>query len=186
MNARGISLTLLHALDRPLLESDAIARDVTMDVRSILVPVDYSECSAKAVTLAAELASKFGAPLDLVHVWDRPAYVSDATKVGHGDTARSLVDLICENAREEMERFTAKLQLAPGVTLTKRLLAGNPAAVVLQELGEGRHDLLVIGTHGRTGLSHLLLGSVAEKLVRLSPVPVLTVPQRSTSQEHTL
>jgi nucleotide-binding universal stress UspA family protein len=56
------------------------------------------------------------------------------------------------------------------------LLSGNPAATILAELDAAHHDLLVVGTHGRTGLRHLLLGSVAEKLVRLSPVPVLTVP----------
>lgn len=150
--------------------------EVTMQVRSILVPVDYSECSARALALATELASSFGASLDVVHVWDRPAYVSDDMKVGHGDGARSLVDMICENARNDMDAFTSKVLGAFGTKLSTRLLAGNPAAVVLKELSEGRHDLLVIGTHGRTGLSHLLLGSVAEKLVRLSPVPVLTVP----------
>ncbi len=147
-----------------------------MKVQSILVPVDYSECSAKALTLAAELARRFGAALDVVHVWDRPAYVSDDTIVGHGDAARSLVDMICEEATRQMEAFTAGLELPPTTRMSKRLLAGNPAAVVLRELAEGKHDLLVIGTHGRTGLSHLLLGSVAEKLVRLSPVPVLSVP----------
>jgi universal stress protein A len=147
-----------------------------MNVRSILVPVDYSECSEKAVALAADLARRFGSALDVVHVWDRPAYVSDDTKVGHGDTARSLIDMICEEAQRQMDAFTARLELAPTTKISTRLLAGNPAAVLLEELAAGKHDLLVIGTHGRTGLSHLLLGSVAEKLVRLSPVPVLTVP----------
>jgi universal stress protein A len=156
-----------------------------MKVRSILVPVDYSECSADALALAAELAAALGAALDVVHVWDRPAYVSDDTRVGHGEGARSLVDLICETTRADMESFTAKAQLAPGTKLTTRLLAGNPAAVVLKELAEGRHELLVVGTHGRTGLSRLLLGSVAEKLVRLSPVPVVTVPRRSSRTEQT-
>jgi len=94
--------------------------------------------------------------------------------------------MVCEQARADMDAFTQKLALPPSVKLTTRLLGGNPAAVLLEELGADRHDLLVIGTHGRTGLSHLLLGSVAEKLVRLAPVPVLTVPRRSTSTpEHT-
>jgi nucleotide-binding universal stress UspA family protein len=149
-----------------------------MNLRSILVAVDYSECSAKALSVAAELARVYGAALDLVHVWDRPAYVSDDTKVGHGEDARSLLDMIRENARAEMEAFTAKAALPAGTKLSTRLLAGNPAGTLLKELAGGKHDLLVIGTHGRTGLPHLLLGSVAEKLVRLSPVPVLTVPER--------
>ncbi len=156
-----------------------------MNIRSILVPVDYSDCSAKALALAAELAPTLGAAIDVVHVWERPAYVSDDTKVGHGDSARSLVDMICENAQSEMDTFTANVKLPPATKLTKRLLAGNPASTLLKELGEGKHDLVVIGTHGRTGLSHLLLGSVAEKLVRLSPAPVLTVPHHAGhTSEH--
>ncbi len=147
-----------------------------MNIQSILVPVDYSACSAAAVRLAAEVASKFGAELDVVHVWDRPAYVSEAIQVGHGNDARSLVELIRENAQSEMAEFMAKLSVPASLKLSTRLLAGNPAATVLKALNEGKHQLLVVGTHGRTGLRHMLLGSVAEKLVRLAPVPVLTVP----------
>lgn len=147
-----------------------------MNIQSILVPVDYSPCSAAAVRFAVEVASKFGAELDVVHVWDRPAYVSEAIQVGHGNATRSLVDLIRENAQAEMAEFVAKLSLPASFKLSTRLLSGNPAATVLKVLQEGKHQLLVVGTHGRTGLRHMLLGSVAEKLVRLSPVPVLTVP----------
>jgi nucleotide-binding universal stress UspA family protein len=57
-----------------------------------------------------------------------------------------------------------------------RLLAGEPASALLAELKKGEHDLVILSTHGRTGLAHLLLGSIAEKLLRMSPVPVLTVP----------
>jgi len=147
-----------------------------MNIQSILVPVDYSACAAAAVRLAAELASKFGAELDIVHVWDRPPYVSEAIQVGHGSEARSLVELIRKNAEAEMAEFMAKLSLPVTLELSTRLLSGNPAATVLKALQDGTHQLLVVGTHGRTGLRHMLLGSVAEKLVRLSPVPVLTVP----------
>ena len=147
-----------------------------MNIQAILVPVDYSACSAAAVRFAVELASKLGAELDIVHVWDRPAYVSDSLKVGHGEGARSLVELIRENAEAEMAQFLAKLGLPATLKLSTRLLSGNPAATVLKTLQERKHQLLVVGTHGRTGLRHMLLGSVAEKLVRLSPVPVLTVP----------
>jgi nucleotide-binding universal stress UspA family protein len=56
-----------------------------------------------------------------------------------------------------------------------RIVLGNPAAVIVEQAGSGGYDLVVLGTHGRSGLSHALVGSVAEKVVRLSPVPVLTV-----------
>ncbi|HEX7451251.1 MAG TPA: universal stress protein, partial [Polyangiaceae bacterium] len=66
--------------------------------------------------------------------------------------------------------------LPSGVPSTSRLLSGDPASSLVAELKKGEHELVVLSTHGRTGVAHLLLGSIAEKLVRLSPVPVLTVP----------
>lgn len=144
--------------------------------RRILVPVDYSEGSAAALAYAAALAEKLGAALDVVHVWDRPAYVSETVLVGPPDQKRPLSELIRENAAAEMKSFIARAAIPARVSLETRLLSGNPSATILNELRAGGHELLVVGTHGRTGLRHLLLGSVAEKLVRLSPVPVLTVP----------
>ena len=75
-----------------------------------------------------------------------------------------------------MNEFLAQVNLPSGVPVSSRLLAGEPASALLAEMKKGEHDLVVLSTHGRTGLAHLLLGSIAEKLVRLSPIPVLTVP----------
>ena len=149
--------------------------------RRILVPVDYSEGSAAALAYAAALAPKLGATLDVVHVWDRPAYVSETILVGPPEQKRPLTELIRESAEAEMKDFMARAALSPEIRCGTRLLSGNPAGRILEELGAGEHDLLVVGTHGRTGLRHLLLGSVAEKLVRLSPVPVVTVPSPHAS-----
>jgi len=66
--------------------------------------------------------------------------------------------------------------LPAGTKLVGHLLTGDPASALLHELKREKRDMVVVGTHGRTGLAHVLLGSVAEKLVRLSAVPVLTVP----------
>ena len=148
-----------------------------MTLRKILVPVDYSECSRAALVFAADIARSLGAELDIVHVWDWPPYVSEAVVVRHPDgAARSLIDMIREAAERDMEAFVALAKLPADVRFERRLCSGNPAAQILTELELGRHDLVIVGTHGRTGLRHVLLGSVAEKLVRLSPVPVLTVP----------
>jgi nucleotide-binding universal stress UspA family protein len=147
-----------------------------MAISAILVPVDYSECSGAALTFAAELAARLGASIDVIHVWDRPLYVSESVRVEHQNQSRSLIELIRENAEADMNDFLAKIPVPPGVRVSHRVLSGNPAGRVLEELRTGRHELLIVGTHGRTGVRHLLLGSVAEKLVRLSPVPVLTVP----------
>ncbi len=148
-----------------------------MAYQRILVPVDYSECSRAAVRSALEIAQKFGSSIDIVHVWDRPTYVSDVLMVGgQGQSQKSLVDLIRENAEKDMSEFLATLELPAGVTVSNRLISGEPASTIINELTHGNWDLVVVSTHGRTGLAHLLLGSVTEKLVRLSPVPVLTVP----------
>jgi nucleotide-binding universal stress UspA family protein len=151
-----------------------------MAIEKILVPVDYSSSSRGALEFGADLAKKNGAALEIVHAWDRPSYVPEGVTVRQGDgSTRSLIEMIRENAEREMDEFVAATKLPAGVPCEKRLVSGNPVARILDELERGRHDLLVIGTHGRTGLPHLLLGSVAEKLVRLSPVPVLTVPDPS-------
>ncbi len=145
--------------------------------RSILVPVDYSEHSKQSLEFAARLSLEAGGVLHAIHVWDRPTYASDALLVHRpGEEKVSLNELVQKNAEQDMHGFLASLALTVGVTLTHELCSGDPAAVLVAKLKEGTHDLAVVGTHGRTGLVHLLLGSVAEKLVRLSPVPVLTVP----------
>lgn len=148
-----------------------------MAFHHILVPVDYSENSRDALQLAAALAERFQAALDIVHVWDRPTYVSDAVLITQGSGQRPLGELIRENAERDMREFLATVTLPEGVSCQERLLSGNPATALLDAQKSGGHDLIVMGTHGRTGLSHLLLGSVAEKLIRHAPVPVLTVPQ---------
>jgi nucleotide-binding universal stress UspA family protein len=148
-----------------------------MGIRRILVPIDYSDNSKAALAYAAELAVVFGASLDVVHVWDRPTYVTDAVMVQRpGEGHKPIGELIRENAQHDMDEFIGGITLPSGVAAKTRLLSGDPAGTLVAELKKAEHDLVVLSTHGRTGVAHLLLGSIAEKLVRLSPVPVLTVP----------
>jgi universal stress protein A len=145
------------------------------DIKSILVPVDFSESSRQALAYAAELAGRFGAKLDLVHVWDVPPYIPPEALVGvPGSDARSLGQLARDHAREEMDKLIAEHagQLPLGEAL---LESGDPARIIIEVAEQRASDLIVIGTHGRTGLSHLLIGSVAEKVVRRATCPVLTV-----------
>lgn len=147
--------------------------------RRILVPVDYSEHSMASLRFAGELAAALGSTLDVVHVWDKPTYVSDTVMVRRADQDHcSLTELIRENAEREMTEFLANVALPATLASTRRLLSGEPASTLVNELKNGGHDLVIVGTHGRTGLLHVLLGSVAERLIRLSPVPVLTCPPR--------
>jgi len=93
-----------------------------------------------------------------------------------GEAHKPIGELIRENAQRDMTEFLSTVTIPEGVSMQSRLLSGEPSATLVEELKKGQHDLVVLGTHGRTGFAHLLLGSVAERLVRLSPVPVLTVP----------
>lgn len=149
-------------------------------IKKLLVPVDYSEHSSASFRYASELARTLHAELDVVHVWDRPTYVPETVVVRQADgTKRTLAEMIRENAEREMRDFLARLQPEKNVdTLyfpAHRLLSGEPVSALLAELERGQHDMVVVGTRGQSGLKHLLLGSVAERLVRLSPVPVLTL-----------
>jgi len=153
-----------------------------MAIRRILIPIDYSEHSKAALAYGADLALGFGASLDIIHVWDRPTYMTDAVMVQRpGEAHKPIGELIRENAQKDMNEYMAGITLPDGVAIQTRLLSGEPASALIGELKKGQHDLVVLSTHGRTGLAHLLLGSIAEKLVRLSPVPVMTVPLRGRS-----
>ncbi len=148
-----------------------------MTIERILVPVDYSSCSRAALKFAVQLAERFQATLDIVHAWDRPSYVTEAVLTTKDPlSGKSLIRMIQENAEHDLNEFLSSTDVKPGTLPVGRLVTGDPASVLLQELKHGGYGLVVVGTHGRTGLSHVLLGSVAEKLVRLSPVPVVTVP----------
>jgi nucleotide-binding universal stress UspA family protein len=145
------------------------------DVKSILVPVDFSETSRAALGYAGELAARFGAKLELLHVWDVPPYIPPEAMVGiPGSDARSLGQLAREHASVEMTRLVA--EYASTLPIAETLLeSGDPARVIVDTAERRGSDLIVIGTHGRTGFSHFLLGSVAEKVVRRATRPVLTV-----------
>jgi nucleotide-binding universal stress UspA family protein len=165
----------------PVLSARAPSVKAHSTPKRVLVPVDYSPFSRAALEYAGFLANAFAAEVDVVHVWDRPSYVSDDVVVqGRDGRRRSLSEMILANAQREMTDFLAEAPNAQGtatVELPKyRLLSGEPVSTLLAEVEKGAHDLVVLGTQGRTGLKHLLLGSVAERLVRLSPVPVITVP----------
>jgi nucleotide-binding universal stress UspA family protein len=143
-----------------------------MAFRSILVPVDYSEPSRRALELALSLSES--AEVTVVHAWDRPSYVGEQ-QIAHADgSRRSLSELIRENAEREMTEFLARV--SSGKAFKHRLLTGDPVTAIIGEASKPGYDVLVVGTHGRTGMTKLLLGSVTEKLIRLSPIPVLTVP----------
>jgi nucleotide-binding universal stress UspA family protein len=144
-------------------------------LQKILVPTDFSTCSEAALERAAELAKSFGATIDLLHVWEAPAYIAPEAMVGAAGGSQTLADLVKHEAESEMKKFVAGAQKKGIAIHDARIEHGPPARVVVEEAKRGDYDMIAVGTHGRTGLPHLLLGSVAEKIVRRADRPVLTV-----------
>jgi nucleotide-binding universal stress UspA family protein len=140
------------------------------EIRRILCPVDFSEPSETALDYAIDLAKKFGADVQLVHVYQLPVYALP-------DGAMMAGPEFTTKVTTELSRALAELAKGKtGVTLETHLVEGIPYKEVVRLSEELKADLVVMGTHGRTGLKHLLLGSVAERVVRSSKVPVITVP----------
>jgi nucleotide-binding universal stress UspA family protein len=140
----------------------------------ILVPIDFSESARAATRVAADLSRRFEAPLTLAYVFERTVYPLPDEYVLF--TSEQLEYLFAEfNQRLASARQAA---LDAGATrVTSRLLQGWAAAEITQFARDAGFDLIVMGTRGRTGLQHLLLGSVAERVVRTAHCPVLTVRQ---------
>jgi len=143
----------------------------------ILVPVDFSKHSERAVRVAAQLARRYGSALEIVHVYEPIAYALP------GDyslfTAQQL-DALCAELNRQLAAMK-ELAIAGGVSQVKTRLRHGPCARGICDLArEGAFDVIVMGTHGRSGASRLLLGSVAERVLRSAPCPVLTVKAEET------
>ena len=148
---------------------------MTFDIRRILCAIDFSETSNKAVEHAYALAEKHGASLVLMHAWQLPAY---ALPEGAVLASPQYIGEIQKELQKSVDAAVAKL--AGGAVSVSGKLGEGPAHLeVIRIAVEVNADLVVIGTHGRTGLSHVLLGSTAERVVRTCPVPVLTVRHKS-------
>jgi nucleotide-binding universal stress UspA family protein len=146
-------------------------------VKKVVVPVDYSESSLGVLRFAAEIAERAGGELTALHVWECMPHAPPDLKVrGPDGKPRRLEDVIRSNAEKEMQEFLAGAKLPASVPIRTKVVSGDAAKRVLERLNAGKHDLVVMGTHGRGGFKHMVLGSVAEKIIRESPVPVITVP----------
>ncbi len=143
------------------------------EIRKILHATDFSDLSAWALDYAILLAEKCSAEFHCVHVVDdsyRYCLALDATTIPAGPPVEQLV----EAARKQMDELVAKKVLADRAVV-RQVLQGRPFVEIIRYARAKKMDLIVMGTHGRTRLSHVLMGSVAEKVVRKSPCPVLTV-----------
>ena len=143
-----------------------------MEIRRILAPTDFSEFSKQAIQYAYELAQKFGARLLLLHVVELQAYPVDIFLPSEAGT--TLLEDLEHQARLDLAQLVPKAQDGP-VEVTRQAVVGTPYHKIVEVAAAEKVDLIVMATHGRTGLSHLFIGSVAERVVRMAPCPVLTI-----------
>lgn len=144
----------------------------TLTPKLILVPTDFSAPAAHALRYAAALGARFGAHLLVVHAdVFMPPVDFMVGAAGAFDIARE--DLI-EAARERLQTF-AETNVNTAMPYDVRVVVGTPVDAILAQVRESGANLIVMGTHGRTGLRHLLFGSVTEAAMRVAPVPVLAV-----------
>jgi nucleotide-binding universal stress UspA family protein len=138
--------------------------------KHILVPTDFGDASEQAVSIALDIASKFEAKVTLLHAtWLPPYYYS-----AYAEGLAWPTDELDAQANKQLDATVAKAK-ARYPYVDKVLIAGEAWQGILETASERAADLIVMGTHGRRGLSRIFLGSVAEKVVRMSPVPVMTV-----------
>jgi nucleotide-binding universal stress UspA family protein len=144
-----------------------------IDFKRILVATDFSPSAERALELAMEIGRASGATITLFHAsWLPPAAFGDYG--AHAEGINWHADDVARAARKTLEDALARARARYPAT-ESAVAFGEPWRAILEAITERNIDLVVMGTHGRRGLSHLVLGSVAEKIVRLSPVPVLTV-----------
>lgn len=142
------------------------AAETPFEIRRILVPVDFSEPSVHALRYARELAVQHGASITVLHV----------VEPFHADMLMDTGDLQRERRRQAQDLLRALVAGEFGAGKAKaELRAGHPVEVITRFARESKADLVVLATHGRTGVPRALIGSVAERVVRHASCPVLVV-----------
>lgn len=153
---------------------------MTPDIKRILVPIDFSTSSRRALDYAHGLALKFEAALHLMHVCEVPSMITpalDASTIDYSDWSRRLG----EDAGKELIEIGSAIG---DVKVTTEVVFGRPAPAIVEGAGTNQTDLIVMGTHGHGAVMHLLMGSVAERVVRTAFCPVLTVREPKSPRER--
>jgi nucleotide-binding universal stress UspA family protein len=145
---------------------------MALEWKKILCPVDFSDASRDALRVACELARRFDGEVTVFHAYPLPGYTLPEGTVlpatGMLQELAAQTDALLTKWRAE-----ALVDGAPRVAVAKSV--GEPASEIVEAAEDGKFDAIVVGTHGRTGLAHVLLGSVAERVVRRATMPVVTV-----------
>jgi nucleotide-binding universal stress UspA family protein len=155
---------------------------MTEAITRILVPVDFSPHSDRALRYAARLAAWLGASVELVHVVENPFASGAWTSEVYVPNLPEMLDSLVAEANKRLTALKSVVA-SQNVNVEAGVLMGQPAYTIIDHARTGRFDLIVMGTHGRTGFSHVFMGSVAERVVRRAPCPVLTVRETTTPAE---
>ena len=140
-----------------------------MQFKTLMVATDFSPLSEKAIDYAVMTAKQFGAKILLTHVLD-PITVTTTDALMFSDNSEAL-----RKIAEEMMKNLVEILKEKGVTVEPVLIKGSAASEIISKASQSRVDLIVMGTHGRKGIEHLLLGSVAESVIRSAACPVMVV-----------
>lgn len=149
-----------------------------MSFKNILCAIDFSDCSRKAMQAAVDMARESGASLTLVHVWHVPAL----GVVGQAPLPPDMTAAIVADASSGLAAWKREAEARGAARISTVLAGGIPWHEIVELLRrKPEYDVVVMGTHGRSGLKHVLLGSVAEKVVRHAPCPVLVIRERAAT-----
>jgi nucleotide-binding universal stress UspA family protein len=147
-------------------------------VRKILVPIDISEDAEPAIAMASTLAQRFGASIELIYIWQPPPLFPVPIVVippALESLPTNMEELARTKAGSQLMDVVARLRREGVAEVHCRVGIGSAAREIVELADLGHFDLIVMGTHGRKAVSHALLGSVAEKVVRQASCPVMTV-----------
>ncbi|MFO0426487.1 MAG: universal stress protein [Planctomyces sp.] len=143
-------------------------------LKRILVPTDFSEYSRPALQYGCAIAERFGSELHVLHVVPDAAMLVPEAYSFSAESIQAQSDIMIENAQKQLDELPG--DLFSGATPVVRQVRTGPAFLEILDYAKSSEiDLIVIGTHGRSGLMHVLMGSVAERVVRKASCPVLTV-----------
>lgn len=146
-------------------------------LREILVPTDFGEPADAALTYGRALADRFGATLHVLHVAESVVMAALGSE-NYAVVLPTLQEEVEARARQRLDALLIDSDMSGPVTTRNIMTSSAPALAIVDYARDHDIDLIVMGTHGRTGLAHVVMGSVAEKVVRHAPCPVLTVRGR--------
>jgi universal stress protein A len=150
-------------------------------IKNVLCPIDCSPSSKIALEYGLFVAKHFGGRARVLHVWHVSTHIRPDLSVWMEAGGQQPVARVVEaEARAETQNFLATIPEAAGVETY--VMEGEPWRVITEMAERDAFDIIVMGTHGRSGFAHLALGSVAERVVRHAPCPVLTVPHGKTAK----